>query len=53
MDKKEPKDLRDGLKGSLQVPEPPLAGAEPMHRLQDAPAVAPGSPTSTGQATHE
>ena len=47
MDKKAKKnDLRHGVKGALQTPQPPLVGGEPLYRVEDPPLVNPVSPPS-------
>lgn len=45
-------DLRDGLRGHLTVREAPLAGADPLHSLDDPHPAAPGFTAPAGQATH-
>ncbi len=51
-DKQVGDDLRHGVQGSLIVPEPPLAGAEPQHTLDIPNPVSPGSAVPQGQSTH-
>lgn len=48
----EVKDLRDGLRGTLVVHEPNLAGASPVHTLHNPSLVSPGVAHPAGQATH-
>lgn len=48
----EPEDLRHGLRGHLTVREAPLAGADPLHRLDDPHPVSPNLATPPGQVTH-
>jgi hypothetical protein len=45
-------DLREGLRGSLVVHEPNLAGAAPQHRLSNPDLVSPGVTHPAGQTTH-
>lgn len=45
-------DLRQGLRGTLVVHEPNLAGAMPQHRLDDPLLVSPGVAHPVGQTTH-
>lgn len=47
------KDLRGGLHGSLTVPEAPLAGADPIHVLENPPLATPDVAVPEGQGTHE
>jgi len=50
--KENARDLRDGLRGTLVVHEPNLAGASPQHRLNNPDLVSPGVSHVAGQATH-
>ena len=52
-EKKTENDLRHGMKGSLQTPQVPLAGGEPLYGVEDPTLVGPGSATPAGQSTHE
>jgi len=45
-------DLRQGLRGTLVVHEPNLAGAAPQHNLNNPDLVSPGVAHSVGPTTH-